>query len=219
MLKNGMRMSRRFTRAGVASAVVLAAVLGVATQATATVLLRESFGLNGGTRYDAGGNPVQVFPSLELNGLRAEFPNTAEEVWTGPSGHHVQAWQFSFSSLDPYEPFSPYEPNGNGTVTVCLDCGSPQGVDALLAFTPPAEPHRVSADVLPGGYNTTGTAIGFTSNMATLRDNFATFGQAWLILFGDSTGNPRRWELHTNGLAGPSVRAQWLSPRAGSGWD
>ena len=197
---------RRGGRCGPANWALGIGVLAVASTAGAATLIRESFGLNGGIRYDAAGNPVVVFPNLELNGLRAEFPNTAAEVWTGPSGHHVQAWQFSFSSLDPNEPPSPYEPNGeNGTVTVCLDCGSPASPAALLAFSTPAGLHRVSVDVLPGGLPATGSVVGFTTSLGALNNNFARFGQAWLMLFGDNTVNPRRWELHTDGTSGPTV--------------
>ena len=43
-----------------------------------------------------------------------------------------------------------------------------------MDFTPPAVAFTVSADVLPGATNTGGCAIGFTSNMAQVTNNFFT---------------------------------------------
>jgi hypothetical protein len=81
----------------------------------------------------------------------------------------------------------------------------PVHLDALVDFTPPAGAFTVSADVLPGATNTGRCAIGFTSNIAQLTNNFFTFGQVWRVLHGDSTFTTRTWEVHVNGTNGASV--------------
>ena len=44
------------------------------------------------------------------------------------------------------------------------------------------------------------------SNSSTLYDNFETFGQVWMVLHsGLGQGQIGTWELHTNGLTGPSA--------------
>ena len=151
MWEKAVSAPRRQAGIGVIAGFLWLFCAGMAGQAGAETLIRESFGLNGGTRFDAAGNPVTVFLAADLNGLRAEFPNTSAEVWDAPGGHHAQTWQFSVSSHDPYEPFSPYEPLAsqdidNGSVTVSLDTGAPLGVDALLPLSPPAGAYRVSVD-------------------------------------------------------------------------
>jgi len=94
-------------------------------------------------RLNAAGAPVNpIGLGSDLSGIRAEFPNSSEAVWTAPGGHQVQSWAFTASSADPNEPFSPFEPDAsnnvaNGTVTVMGE-GAPTFPDALLNFIPPA---------------------------------------------------------------------------------
>jgi hypothetical protein len=59
-----------------------------------------------------------------------------------------------------------------------------------------------------GGDTRDWVAIGFTSSVApaSLTNNFESFGQIWLMLRMNPTGlGPTTWELHTNGLTGPSL--------------
>ncbi len=177
--------------------------------AGASILLKDSFGFSpitaqGGTRFDAAGNVVGVVLHSDLSGLRAEFPNTSNEVWKAPGGHGTETWGFSVSSPDPYEKYggtSEPTPGDNGTMSLISFPSA--GTDALLDFTPPASPYQMSLDVIGGGVT---TAIGFTSSVTTLNDNFSSFGQIWMVLHGGSgQGGAGTWELHTNGLTGPSV--------------
>jgi len=182
--------------------------LAATAHAGATILLHESFGFNtNGIRLDSGGAPKIVGVGIDLGGTQIEFPaNTVS--WSTPAGQHVQTWQFSASSLDPYEPPSPLESspsNGSATVAGGGNTFTPDHVDALVDFTLPAGAFTVSADVLPGATNNGGCAIGFTSNMAQLTNNFFSFGQVWLVLHGGSTFTTRTWELHVNGTNGPVV--------------
>jgi hypothetical protein len=178
------------------------------------VLLKDSFGFapitsQGGTRFDAAGNVVGVVLHTDFSGLRAEVPNSSSEVWTAPGGHGVPTWGFSVSSPDPYEQYgTPSEPTpaDNGTMSLVVfpgDKNPPGKTDALLDFTPPTGAFQESLDVVGGGPT---TAIGFTSSSSTLYDNFETFGQIWMVLHGGlGQGQIGTWELHTNGLSGPSV--------------
>ena len=77
----------------------------------------------------------------------------------------------------------------------------------MLPFTPPAGTYKVSADMIPeGGDLQDWVAIGLTSSLGTLTNNFENFGQAWLMLRMNATGlGATTWELHTNGITGPSL--------------
>jgi hypothetical protein len=188
--------------------------LAVHNQATAqTILLKDSFGFYpvtpaGGTRFDAAGNFVGITLHSDLSGLRAEFPFNSSEVWTGPGahgGHGVDTWGFSVSSADPYEQYgTPSEPTpaDNGTMTL-IGSLPIQGADELLDFVPPGGAFQMSLDVVSGGLT---TAIGFTSSSTVVNNNFPAFGQLWMVLHGGGgQGGIGTWELHTNGLSGPSV--------------
>jgi hypothetical protein len=211
--------TRDLRRCAALVGVALACASFTAGQARAELLLKDSFGFapvtsDGGTRLDANGNVVHVFLHSDLNGLRAEFPNNASAVWRVAGGHGVPTWGFSGTSPDPFEQYgTPSEPtpNDNGTMSLVVTPDDPQPpgkTDALLPFTPPAGPFRASMDVVGGG---TTTALGFTSNTTTLYDNFQTSGQAWLVLHGGGgQGQLGTWEVHTNGLAGPSASGTTL---------
>jgi hypothetical protein len=212
-------VAARVVRMSAAFWAALACVLGTAVVAHAALLLKDSFGFapitdQGGTRYDASGNFVGVALHTDLSGLRAEFPFTSSEVWNAPGGHGVPTWGFSVSSPDPYEQYgtvSEPTPGDNGTMSLVVFPGDqqpPGKTDALLDFTPPAEAFQMSLDVIGGG---TTTAIGFTSSTTTLYDNFESFGQVWMVLHGGlGQGQMGTWELHTNGLTGPSLSGTTL---------
>ena len=177
-----------------------------------SILLFDSFGVGtaNNPRLDSGGAPVtNITLGFDLSGIRAEIPNTSAAVWTAPGGPGAQSWAFTVSSADPNEPFSPFEPQAsnrvaNGTVTV-LGGTAPTFPDALLDFNPPAGALKVSADVLPGADPAVGSAIGLTSSRTVLNSNFCRFGQAWLVVRGETNFNPRNWELHTTGTSGPTA--------------
>ncbi|MCX6929803.1 MAG: plastocyanin/azurin family copper-binding protein, partial [Verrucomicrobia bacterium] len=176
--------------------------LAIVTSTPGDILLLDSFGgLNTSNRLDAAGNPVVIDSSRpELAGIRAETASPAA-VWMAPSGRQVPTWSFSFSSFDPYEPVSPLEtPSSNGSVTF-------PGVvnllaDALLPFSPPAGPYRLSLDAVSGS---AGIAIGFSSSQTVLTNNFESFGELWLSLGGGPQGTVVPWTLHTHGTNGASV--------------
>jgi hypothetical protein len=206
-----MIASQRCVRFGIALGIGLACALSVTGRAQGTLLLKDSFGLSpvtaqGGTRFDAAGNFVGVFLHTDLSGLRAEFPFTSNEVWTGPGGRGVPTWGFSVSSPDPFEQYgTPSEPTpqDNGTMSLVGDQTPLGKTDELIDFSPPAGAFQMSLDVVGGGPT---TAIGFTSSMTSLYDNFETFGQVWMVLHGgQGQGGVGTWELHTNGLSGPSL--------------
>ena len=227
MSTRGKITAQQFVRFGVVVGIGLACALGVSGRAQAILLLKDSFGLSGingtgASRFDAAGNFVSVVLHTDLSGLRAEFPFTSNEVWTAPGGHGVPTWGFSVSSPDPYETYGFPSFNGfggspeptpadNGTMSLVVfpgDQNPPGKTDELLDFSPPAGAFQASLDVVGGG---TTTAIGFTSTTATLYDNFETFGQVWMVLHGGAgQGGVGTWELHTNGLAGPSVSGTTL---------
>ena len=213
-------------------AVALAGAIGLAGQAQATVLLADDFGfaatsgppfdaLGFGRRLDAAGVLIPVGLGVggsQLNGLRAETPSNANEVWaTGTGGRKskVVTWQFAVSN-DPLETnLSPADQASHGVMFLRVnpannDVAPPGETDALLPFTAPTGAFQESMDFLsqtslPAGHL---FAIGFTSSIdhAHLYDNFATFGQASLTIQNDvARGGTVDWTLRTNGTAGPSV--------------
>lgn len=170
------------------------------------IYLRDSFGfdpLGNGTaiRYDVAGNPVPVFLTSTINQLRAEWPNTSSEVWMTPSGRKAPTWAFAVASLDPatVEPAGSYDrPGENGVLWLSSFLNN----DALLPFEQPSGPVTASASVIATGLT---VAIGFTPS-AVLTSNFESSGAAWIVLkMSAGRGSVATWELHTNGLNGPSV--------------
>jgi hypothetical protein len=196
-----------------------ALLLGGARNASATLFLQDFFGSFDGTnnpaplvRLDAAGNVVPMNPGnhgptlIGIDGLRAQFPNNSIAVWSAPGGQGAATWFFASASTDPFEPPTPGDLN-NLILAAGADAGTGGHVAALLPFTPPSGAYTVAADMIPeGGDLRDWVAIGFTSSLATLNSNFESFGQAWLLLRMNATGlGPTTWELHTNGLAGPSL--------------
>jgi uncharacterized repeat protein (TIGR01451 family) len=177
------------------------------------IYLRDSFGsdLFGNQtcwcRLDPAGFIVWI-GGLSINGLRAEYPNTSSEVWVTPDVHQMPSWGFATSSLDPatVEPAGSLDGPGQNGVLVSNTIPSVESNNAsLLPFIQPAGPVTLSASILSGWYT---TAIGFTSSGA-LADNFETSGLAWFVIRMPTTtpggqGSSATWELHTNGLTGPS---------------
>ena len=195
-----------------------AVLLACAGATSAGVLLRDFFGstndLGNGTltRHDAAGNTVlmgggQMGPTLiGIDGLRAQFPDNSTAVWRAPGGKHAATWFFAASSADPLEPVTPGDEN-NLALVAGADAATGGHLAALLPFTPPAGSYQVSADMIPeGGDLRDWVAVGFTSSLGSLNNNFEDFGQAWLLLRMNATGlGPTTWELHTNGMAGLSL--------------
>jgi len=226
MLTSTKKMARRNARdvtiAQLVKTLLLAAcvvlLLDSAGNATAEVIIQDYFGstddLHNGTltRHDAAGNTVlmgsgQQGPTLiGIDGLRSQFPDTSAEVWRAPGGQHAATWFFAAASTDPFETVTPGDVN-NLVLVAGADAGTGGHLAALLPFTPPASIYRVSADMIPEGGNLQDwVAIGLTSSLGTLTSNFESFGQAWLMLKMNATGlGATTWELHTNGLTGPSV--------------
>lgn len=196
----------------------VAILLATAGSATAEVFIHDYFGstndLGDGTltRHDAAGNTVfmgggQKGPTLiGIDGIRAQIPDTSAEVWHAPGGQHAATWFFASSSTDPFEPVTPGDVN-NLTLVAGADAGTGGHLAALLPFTPPASSYKVSADMIPeGGDLRDWVGIGLTSSLDTLNNNFESFGQAWLMIRMNATGlGPTTWELHTNGMTGPSL--------------
>jgi len=195
----------------------MAILLACTGNAVAAVIIQDFFGstndagINGApTRHDAAGNTVFMGqgdkgPTLiGIDGIRAQLPDTSAEVWSAPGGQHAATWFFASSSADPFEPAVPGD---TFALVAGADAGTGGHLAALLPFSPPASAYKVSADMIPeGGDLRDWVAIGFTSSQGTLTNNFETFGQAWLMLKMNATGlGATTWELHTNGMTGPSV--------------
>jgi hypothetical protein len=156
----------------------------------------ESFGSGNPTRFDANGNPVSIFTGKNINGIRAEVPNLSSEVWITPDVSHAPGWGFAVSSGDPGNVLAS---NNNPT--------DPSNNAALLPFLQPPGAVTASITAFAGPYS---TAVGFATSATTLTGAFETAGVAWLLVripaAGFISGNPvAEWELHTNGLAGPSA--------------
>jgi hypothetical protein len=177
------------------------------------IYLRDSFGfdpLGDGTsiRYDAAGSPISIFLSKSINQLRAEWPNTSAEVWMTPDAHQTPTWAFAVGSLDPatVEPAGSYDRPGENGLLASDIAPSNANNDALLQFVQPDGPITVSVSAVAGWYT---TAVGFTASGA-LTSNFESSAAAWIVLRMPRTtpgglGATATWELHTNGLNGPSV--------------
>ena len=183
------------------------------TVLTGPVYLRESFGFdplgNGSpVRFDADGDTVSVFLGKSIDGFRAEWPNTGSEVWVTPDVSGVPSWGFAVSSAVPDEPPSPYEASGtNGVLASNNDPTDPSNNAAFLPFLQPPGAVTASITAHAGPYT---TAIGFTTSAGTLTGAFEAAGAAWLVLRipreGFNSGSAvATWELHTDGLRGPSV--------------
>ena len=196
---------------------LVASVLGIAGHAQATVLLQDSFGFQPatntapGTRFDPAGNPVPAGVGTAIDGLRAESPFTATEVWTTGNIRHTPTWSFDASPPDPFEQYgSVSEPtsaqNGGLALVIAGNDTPPPGLtDALLPFSAPAGGFQESLDFLSGSGGST-LRIGLTSDNTTLFNNFQSFGQLWLELTtGVNPGVVTPWILHTDGLNGPSI--------------
>jgi uncharacterized repeat protein (TIGR01451 family) len=181
---------------------------------TGPIYLRDSFGsdLFGNQtcwcRLDPAGFIVWI-GGLSINGLRAEYPNISSEVWATPDVHQMPTWGFASASLDPaaVEPIGSLDgPGQNGVLVSDTNPTIESNNAALLPFVQPAGPVTLSTSVVSGWYT---TAIGFTSS-GVLADNFETSGLAWLVIRMPRTtpggqGSIATWELHTNGLTGPSA--------------
>jgi hypothetical protein len=176
--------------------------------------IRESFGndLFGNQtcwcRLDPAGLVVWT-GGLSLNGLRAEYPNIASEVWITPDVHQTPSWSWASGGIDPavIEPPGSLDATGFGGVVVSNSVPSVESNNAaLLPFVQPAGPVTITASVWAGWYT---TAIGFSSSAAGV-GNFETAGLAWFVVRMPRTtpggqGSTATWELHTNGLGGPSA--------------
>ncbi|HEY4132195.1 MAG TPA: hypothetical protein VGM50_16420 [Gemmatimonadaceae bacterium] len=180
--------------------------------------LRESFGfdplrLGAGTaqRYNTNGDLVRIGLGTSISGFRAEYPNIGSEVWMTPDPKGGASWAFGASSTDPNEPPSTFElPGENGVIASATKPSDLTNNDALLNFLQPSGPVTVSATVYAGPYN---VAIGFTPS-GVLTNNFETSGAAWLVVHFARTNflnTPATWELHTNGLVGPSASGTFVS--------
>lgn len=186
---------------------------------TGPLYLRDSFGIDPPIdgfpfRYDAAGN-LAAITQTSLNGLRAEWPNMGSEVWLTPNARQTPTWYLGpVASLDPatVEPIGSYDRPGENGVTVSNDNPTTEtNNDALLAFAQPAGPVTASVSAISGWFT---TAIGFTPSGA-LASNFENSGAAWLVLRMPRTtpggqGSVATWELHTNGLKGPSVSGTFV---------
>lgn len=146
---------------------------------------------------------------LSLNGIRAEYPNVRSEVWMTPDVHQLPSWSWANGGVDPavIEPPGSLDNSGLGGVVVSNSIPSVESNNAaLLPFVQPAGPVTVKASIWAGWYT---TAIGFSSSSAMV-SNFETSGLAWFVVRMPRTtpggqGSTATWELHTNGIAGPSA--------------
>lgn len=193
-----------------------AGAIGLAAHAQAAILLQDSFGIRplttaGGTRFDAAGNVVAVGVGSAIDGLRAEAPFSASEVWTTGNIQHVPTWGFNSGGPDPFEQYgsvsepTPQADSGLSLVIAGNDIPPPGVTDALLPFITPGGAFQESLDFLSGGGGST-LRIGFTSDNSVLFNNFQQAGQLWLeVQTGVNPGVIAPWILHTNGLTGPSL--------------
>ncbi len=187
------------------------------------IYLRDSFGYDPpvdglGFRYDSPGNPVSLFGAAgetSMNQLRVEYPNIASEVWLTPAVRQSPTWYFGpVASLDPatVEPPGSYDrPGENGVVASNVNPTIESNNAALVPFVQPPGPVTASISAIAGWYT---TAIGFTPSGA-LVGNFETSGAAWLVVRMPRTtpggqGSVATWELHTNGLLGPSTSGSFV---------
>lgn len=186
------------------------------------IYLRDSFGYHPpagfGYRYDIAGNPVPIFGTggeVSMNQLRVESPNLAPEVWLTPAVRQQPTWFFGPSaSFDPatVEPPGSYDqPGENGVVASNVDPSVPSNNAALVPFVQPDGAVTASMSAIAGWYT---IAIGFTPSGA-LVGNFETAGSAWLVVRMPRTtpggqGSVATWELHTNGLLGPSATGSFV---------
>jgi len=130
-------------------------------------------------------------------------------VWMTPDSRQTPTWAFAVGSLDPatVEPSGSYDqPGENGLLASDITPSTESNNDALLPFPQPAGPITVSVSAVAGWYT---TSVGFTPSGA-LAGNFENSGAAWIVLRMPRTtpgglGSVATWELHTNGLKGPSL--------------
>jgi len=189
------------------------------TVLTGPVYLRDSFGFDPtGTgmpiRYDSGGAPVSTFLSHSINQLRVEYPSISSEVWMTPDPRQSPSWAFASGSLDPLtvEPAGSYDqPGENGLLASNVNPSVESNNAALLNFLQPQGAVTASISAISGWYT---TAVGFTSSGA-LAANFENSAAAWIVLRMPRTtpggqGSVATWELHTNGLKGPSVSGTFV---------
>jgi hypothetical protein len=108
---------------------ICSAAMGTGPMAIADeALFFDTFYLAPRPRGDRG-ELRDVFANTSLNDFWVQFPGTNIARWKAGDGQDF-GWQFSASSIDPYEP--PEDAlGGNGTITAR---GRPA---ALVAFTPP----------------------------------------------------------------------------------
>jgi uncharacterized repeat protein (TIGR01451 family) len=183
------------------------------------IYIRDSFGsdLFGNQtcwcRLDPAGLIVWI-GGLSINGLRAEYPNIASEIWATPDVHQMPTWAFASASLDPsvIQPAGSLDgPGQNGVLASNVNPTIPSNNAGLLPFVQPAGPVTLSTSIVSGWYT---TAIGFTSSGA-LADNFETAGLAWFVIRMPTTtpggqGSIATWELHTDGFNGPSATGEMV---------
>ena len=154
------------------------------------LLLQDSFAL-GNRPSDERGTILNAADKTEINDFWALFPNQAAERWI--SGRKKGGgWDFASAPLNPNEPLADSPGGVNGVI-------STQGENAaLLPFIPPSTAFEAAADLVvsdPGDW----IALGFTSSPA-VANNFESFGQIWLRLFGDGS-----WQVFAQGAQGPSA--------------
>jgi len=187
-------------------------VVAPPTVLTRPVYLSESFGVdpfhNGTpTRFDAAGRAVSAFTGKSIDGIRAEVPNIASEVWISPDVSHSAVWAFAVSSASS-DPLGPFEsPNSNGVLASNNNPTNVSNNAALLPFLQPSGAVTASVTANAGPYS---TAVGFTTAATPLTGTFESVGAAWLVFrlpaeeFVSGHG-VATWDLHTNGLMGPSA--------------
>lgn len=176
--------------------------------------IRESFGTDlfgNGTcacRLDPAGLIIAI-TSNSLNGIRAEYPNLSSEVWATANVRQSPSWSITGSgAIDPaiIQPAGSYSGAFGGT-TFSNDIPSVESNNAaILPFVQPGGAVTASASIWAGWYT---TAIGFTGSNA-VADNFENSGLAWFVVRMPRTtpggqGSIAVWELHTNGMIGPSA--------------
>jgi hypothetical protein len=149
------------------------------------VILRESFGpgLDGVFQRPQGGNgsPRSVFAGASLSGFWLEYPGSKSVQWSTPDVG--PGWHYAFASLNPYETLpSPIQPDPyNGIAFSEWRDGIVAFPDALIPFRGAASKYSVSAEMYPGGFDTTYVAIGLTGSGA-LQSNLPSSGQIWILL-------------------------------------
>jgi hypothetical protein len=181
-------------RRGASSAIgsmLLAAGCLLPSPLGAEVLLRDTFAL-GERPTSNNGKLVEARVGKDIHDF---WPTTSTQPgarWIGVDpDRRVPTWEFAAASNNPHVPAE--AGGGNGVILGRADAVG------LLPFSPPNNPYRISAYVVPIFGTVDWVAIGFTSSPVA-NANFGSFGQIWIRLNGQG-----EFDVFVLGNATPQV--------------